>query len=67
MVALGPSVLQARFVDVVAVIAQPLPIRSIPKQRAVPAMRLFVIDQGCQDSATIAEVDAPRMQRKERF
>jgi len=67
MVALGPSVLSAGFVDVVAVIAQALPIRSVPKQRAIPSMRSFVIDQGCQDSATIAEVHAPGMQHQERF
>ena len=67
MVAFWPSVFQPGFVDVVTVIAKRLPIVHAPKQKHVAAMRNNVIDQGGDQGASVTQVDAPGMQRQERF
>lgn len=53
MIALRSLGLDPRFVDVVAVIAQPLPVRAIPKQDHVTPVWAYMIDKGSEPGAAL--------------
>ena len=57
----------ARLVNVMTVIAQALPVRTVPELHHVTAMRNDVIDQRCQPGATITQLDAPRVHSQVRL
>lgn len=61
MIALRPGGFHAGLVGVVAVVTKRLPVIDAPEQNHIPPVRDYVIDQRCQQRASVAEIDAPRV------
>ena len=61
VIALRPGSFHPRLVDVMAVIAKRLPVIDAPEQHHIPPVRDYVIHQRCQQRASVAEIDAPRV------
>ena len=67
MVTLGANSFITRFVDIVAVVAQWLPVVHAPEQFRVALVGNDVVDKGCDQRATVAQILAPRIYSEERF
>lgn len=64
MIAFRSRILRSRLVDVMAVVAKPLPVVHAPEQHQVATMRDAVIDQGGQEGAAVAQLHAPGVDRQ---
>ena len=67
MIAARPERFEPRFVDVVTVIAQALPVLPVPELHHVTAMRVDVIDKRSNARTSRPEIDAPRIDGQERL
>lgn len=67
MIALGAARLDPGLVDVMAVIAQSLPVIDVPEQHHIPPVRQSVVYQRRQQRASFAQVHAPGITRQERL
>ena len=54
MIAIRHNRFEFRFVNIVAVIAQSLPVRTIPELHHIATVRDDVIDEGCKSRATLS-------------
>ena len=67
MITLRTDSFFASLVHVVAVIAQRLPVTTVPKQSHVTLVRGNVVNKRCDQRTTFAQIYAPRVYGEERF